>query len=385
MQYRTMPKTKDRLSALGFGCMRFPTLKDGKIDEAKALEMLHHAYENKVNYFDTAWPYHSEESEPLLGKFLSQIDRTKVYVATKLPCWLIKSHEDMDKYLDLQLSRLGTDYIDYYLLHALGKQSWVNMKKNRVFEFLERAKAAGKIRHIGFSFHDSYPVFKQICLSYDWDFCQIMLNYLDTHYQAGRNGYELAVSRNMGVIAMEPLRGGKLISPIPDEIAKIWQKADPEGNALARATRWVWNLEGATVLLSGMSSLQQLKQNLDLANIAKANNLSEKELKVYKRIRREYIKRIPILCSECRYCLPCPQGVSIPSNFGVYNEAVMFSDPGRHLKEYKAFIPESARADKCTQCGACLLKCPHKIEIPTEMKKVADYFKNAPSEHEGKS
>ncbi|HRY83665.1 MAG TPA: aldo/keto reductase, partial [Candidatus Cloacimonadota bacterium] len=249
MQYREMPKSQDRLSVLGFGCMRFPTLADGKIDEAKALEMLHHAFENKVNYFDTAWPYHNEESEPLLGKFLAQIDRSKVYVATKLPCWLIQSHEDMDKYLDLQLQRLGTSYIDYYLLHALGKKSWANMKKLKVFEFLERARAAGKIRHIGFSFHDSYSVFKQICLSYDWDFCQIMLNYLDTHYQAGIRGFELAVSRGMGVIAMEPLRGGKLISPIPPEIAKIWQREDPEGDQVARATRWIWNLEGATVLL----------------------------------------------------------------------------------------------------------------------------------------
>ncbi len=380
MQYREMPKSQDRLSVLGFGCMRFPTLADGKIDEAKALEMLHHAFENKVNYFDTAWPYHNEESEPLLGKFLAQIDRSKVYVATKLPCWLIQSHEDMDKYLDLQLQRLGTSYIDYYLLHALGKKSWANMKKLKVFEFLERARAAGKIRHIGFSFHDSYSVFKQICLSYDWDFCQIMLNYLDTHYQAGIRGFELAVSRGMGVIAMEPLRGGKLISPIPPEIAKIWQREDPEGDQVARATRWIWNLEGATVLLSGMSNQAQLKQNLLLSKSAKANCLSEKDLKVYKRIRREYIKRIPILCSECRYCLPCPFGVAIPSNFGVYNEAVMFSDPDRHRKEYQWFVPEAGRADKCTQCGACLPKCPHHIEIPTELRKVAEFFKAAPDE-----
>ena len=377
MQYRKMPGNKDKISALGFGCMRFPTLADGSINEEKALELLHHAYQNKVNYYDTAWGYHNEQSEPLVGKFLASIDRSTVYIATKLPCWLIKSHEDMDKHLDEQLKRLGTDYIDYYLLHALNKKSWTNVKNLRVFEFLERAKAAGKIRHIGFSFHDSYPVFRQICLSYNWDFCQIMLNYLDTHYQAGMRGFQLALSRNMGVIAMEPLRGGKLVSPIPPEIANIWQKADPGGNAVERATRWVWNLEGATVLLSGMSNMEQLQQNLALAQKAKANILSEQDIKFYKRVRREYMKRIPILCSDCKYCLPCPHGVSIPGCFGTYNEAVMFSDRARHLKEYTMFTPEANRADKCIQCGECLPKCPHKIDIPTELKKVADYFRES--------
>lgn len=374
MQFRKMPRSHDQLSALGFGCMRFPTTPEGNIDEPQAMAMLHQAYANGVNYYDTAWPYHKEESEPLLGRFLQQIDRKKVFVATKLPSWLIKTREDMDDYLNKQLERLQTDYIDYYLLHALNKNTWKNLKDLGVLSWLEEAKSKGKIRHIGFSFHDDYPTFRKITLAHDWDFCQIMLNYLDTQYQAGIRGYRLAVSRGMGIIAMEPLRGGKLISPIPDTVKAMWDKSKIQQSNLERAVRWVWNLEGCSVLLSGMSSLEQVQENSYFANICHANELSESDLRMYAKVRREYIKRIPILCSECRYCLPCPAKVAIPTVFGVYNEAVMFEDQKGHAKEYQLFIPGENRADKCTKCGACLVKCPHHIDIPTEMEKIARYF-----------
>lgn len=374
MQYRKMPSSTDRISSLGFGLMRLPTRKNGKLNEDKCLEMLHYALDNGVNYFDTAWVYHNGASEPLLGKFLSQIDRTKVYAATKMPCWLIRSPSDLDEYLDKQLNRLQTDYIDYYLLHALNANSWKNMLANGALDFLDKARADGKIRHIGFSFHDKYPVFRKIVERYDWDFCQIMLNYLDTRYQAGLRGYELAVSRGMGVVVMEPLRGGKLVSPVPESVTALWNKSGTSWSPAERGLRWVWNLAGCTVLLSGMSNLEQMKENIAIAGRSKANSLSDSELKLYQKVRLEYIHRIAIPCTECRYCMPCPNKVGIPYVFGTYNEAVMFDDRERHLQEYQSFIPEENRADKCIRCGVCLPKCPQKINIPDELAKVAKYF-----------
>ncbi|MDI3504663.1 MAG: uncharacterized protein PWP64_1599, partial [Candidatus Cloacimonadota bacterium] len=209
MKYRKMPKSQDQLSILGFGCMRLPTTADSQIDEDQTFAMLHEAYRQGVNYFDTAWTYHDGASEPFLGRFLTQINRNKVFVATKLPCWLVKTRADMDDFLAKQLQRLQTDYIDYYLLHGLNKGSWAKMKELGVFDFLEKAKAEGKIRHAGFSFHDDYATFSQIVRAWDWDFTQIMLNYLDTQHQAGLRGLKLAASKQMGIISMEPLRGGK--------------------------------------------------------------------------------------------------------------------------------------------------------------------------------
>ncbi|MDD4309422.1 MAG: aldo/keto reductase, partial [Candidatus Cloacimonetes bacterium] len=249
-----------------------------------------------------------------------------------------------------------------------------SMQKLGVISFLEEAKKQGKIRNIGFSFHDSYPVFRKIVMAYDWDFCQIMLNYLDTHYQAGLKGFRLAVSRNIGVIAMEPLRGGKLIQPIPQEVLAVWQKSKFERSSLQRAVRWVWNLQDCQVLLSGMSSMEQVIENCTLSDVCMPDELPESELKLYIKARREYLKRIPILCSECRYCLPCPAKVAIPNVFGIYNEAIMFSDKERHKGEYEAFIPEVNRAHNCTQCGACIPKCPHHINIPIELAKINEFF-----------
>ena len=361
-----------KISRLGFGCMRFPTDKDGKIDEEQSLAMLHEAYQAGVNYYDTAWGYHDEGSEPFVGKFLSQIDRSKVFVATKLPCWLVKTRADMDTFLNAQLERLQTDHIDYYLLHALNKRTWKAMQELGVLEFLEAARASGKIRYIGFSFHDDYATFARIIEAWDWDFTQIMLNYLDTDYQAGLKGFRLAVSKNMGVISMEPLRGGKLVKQVPPEVEQVWEKAGNTQTPLERALTWVWDKPECTLLLSGMSTMQHVRENIALSQEAKANVLSDKDQLIYDKARKAYLGRIPYLCSECRYCLPCPYGVDIPANLGQYAEGMMFGDLEGNKEAYLSFVPEQARADQCVQCGECLSKCPQQIDIPKWMKTIKE-------------
>lgn len=374
MQYRLMPRSEDLISALGFGCMRFPTTKDGKIDEDKAIQMLIYARDNGVNYFDTAWPYHNGESELFVGSFVASSNRNDLLLATKLPCWLVKTRQDMDNYLDNQLKRLNSDYIDYYLLHALNQKSWAEMKKLGVLDFLEQAKRDGRIRYAGFSFHDAYPLFKKISLAWEWDFCQIMLNYFDTHYQAGMNGYRLAMERGMGIISMEPLRGGKLVSPIPPEVSAVWAKSKVPGSYLEKALRWVWDLPGCTVCLSGMSSLEQVQQNIALSEVCAPDSIDQKEKKLYVEARRAYIKRIAVNCSECRYCLPCPHQVAIPGVFGMYNEAKMFDDRDRHTREYNMFIPDDNKASQCVNCGVCVPQCPQHIDIPSRMAEIKEYF-----------
>jgi len=374
MQYRVMPKSDDELSVLGFGCMRFPLTKDNNIDEPEAMKMMQHALDNGINYFDTAWPYHGEQSEPLVGRFLSNGNRAKVKLATKLPSWLIKTREDMDIYLDKQLERLQTDYIDYYLLHALNKGFWKNLTELGVFDFLEKAKAAGKIRHIGFSFHDKYPIFEEIVDGYEWDFCQIQLNFFDTSYQAGLKGMHIAASKGIGIIAMEPLRGGKLTGKVPADVQTIWDKSEFKRTTADRSLRWVWNKSEVQLLLSGMSTMEQVEQNLVTADSCSIGELTPNEAKLYEEARKVYIERMPVGCTSCGYCMPCPHGVNIPGSLGLYNNANMFENKEQSRKEYLMFIREESRADKCINCGECVPKCPQQIEIPKRLAEVAEYF-----------
>jgi len=375
MQYRKMPGIKDRLSALGFGMMRLPVDKDNKIDESKTMAMLKFAFANGINYFDTAFPYHGGESEPLLGKFLQTIDRRKVFVATKLPTWLTKTRADMDEYLDKQLERLQTIYIDYYLLHALNGKRWKELKKLGVIDFLNQAKASGKIKHIGFSFHDKYPAFKSIIDTYNWEFCQIQHNFFDIRREAGKRGLEYAAGKGIGIIIMEPLLGGKLAGNIPIEAEKVWNKSKYLWTPAERALHFVWNYPQVQVVLSGMSTLQQMKENIAIASQAKPDSLSELELKLYEKVRKVYLNKMVVRCTGCGYCLPCPSKVGIPWALGIYNDAHIFGDKNRHKWEYNFFVPDDNKADKCTKCGACLPKCPQKIDIPNELGKVTAYFK----------
>lgn len=371
MQYRKL--CGEEVSILGFGTMRFPIIdKDyKKIDEQKTEEMLDYTIENGVNYLDTAQPYHGGESEKFVGRYLKKRNlRNKILLATKLPAWLIKEEADFDKQFNEQLDKLQTDYFDFYLLHALNAKSWQNIKDLDVLEWCEKMKAKGKIKHIGFSFHDSYSVFKKIVDSYDkWEFCQLQYNYMDLEFQAGEKGFRYAIKNNIEVIVMEPLRGGQLSKAPPPEIEKLWQKFPQKRSYSDGALQWVWNKKEVPILLSGMTTIQHVKENIESANKAKIGIFSNEDIALFETIRKAYLKRSPFFCTTCKYCEPCPQGVSISSILGMYMMNIMYDDLKRSKMFYNFFVGEDNRADKCTECGECLVKCPQQIEIIKWLKE----------------
>jgi len=382
MLYRTMPKNGDRLSALGFGCMRLPMI-DGKIDEDRAVAQIRKAIDDGVNYLDTAWPYHDGASEPLLGKALRDGYREKVRIATKLPTWLINSREDMDFYLNAQLERLGTDHIDYYLIHALSGPSWKNIEALGVKGFLDQAKKDGRIVNPGFSFHGLSGEFAPIVDAYPWVFCQIQYNYLDTEFQAGVKGLKYAASKDLGVIIMEPLRGGNLGLPEPPRaIADIWDLSEVKRAPVEWALRWVWNHPEVTVVLSGMNDEEHVRQNMAIAAEAEPNSLTSGELDLVKRVAVTYRKLMRVGCTGCGYCLPCPAGVQIPTCFQFFNKLHMFDNADEAKYMYNAFNAGTTLhqkpgfASQCVgvECGECLEKCPQGIEIPEILKLVAADF-----------
>ncbi len=274
MLYRKMPKNRDELSILGFGCMRLPVKEDGSIDEERAKKQVRYAIDHGVNYVDTAWPYHMGASEPFVGRALADGYREKVKLATKLPSWLIEKREDMDTFLNAQLEKLQTDHIDYYLVHALVGELWDTVKNLGVTEFLTKAKADGRIRNTGFSFHGAATDFSRIVDAYDWDFCQIQYNYLDEKNQAGTAGLEYAASKGLGVVIMEPLRGGNLTRTVPAAVQKIWDESPKKRTAAEWALRWIWDHPEVTVVLSGMNEETQIEENLRVAGEAYPGCLS---------------------------------------------------------------------------------------------------------------
>ena len=378
LQYRKNPKNGDKLSILGFGCMRLPVKNDGSIDELRASPQIRYAIDNGINYIDTAWPYHAEQSEPFIGRVLSDGYREKVKLATKLPTWMIKKREDMDFFLNSQLKKLKTTHIDYYLIHGLVGDSWDKVEKLDVADFLDKAKADGRIVNAGFSFHGTLNDFKNILNAYDWDFCQIQYNFLDEKNQAGTEGLNYAASKGLAVIIMEPLKGGMLTKSIPPAVKAVWDEALIKRTPAEWALRWVWNHPEVTVVLSGMNEEGQIEENLKTANEAYPNSLTYAELKLIQRVEREYRNFMKVGCTGCRYCMPCPSGVNIPSCFEIYNNLHISGKIDDAKFAYAAqlggviFGGKPGFASQCIKCGKCVEKCPQHLEIPRFLESVAE-------------
>ncbi len=369
MNYRNFTRDNLKVYPLGFGTMRLPILNNdsSEIDVENAKKIIRYGIDNGINYIDTAYMYHQGNSEYLVGQALKDGYRERVYLATKSPSWLIKSHEDFHKFLDHQLEKLQTDYIDFYLLHTLNKDYWENLKANDVFKFIEEARESGKIKYIGFSFHDELDVFKEIVDSYRWDFCQIQLNYLDRSYQAGLEGLRYAKARDISLVIMEPIKGGKLVNP-SDEIKDIWAEGTKRTPA-EWALRWVLNMEEVGVVLSGMGNMEEVVENIKTASEGLPNSLKDEELEIINRVTRVYEDKIKVGCTACEYCLPCPQGVAIPDIFQTYNDYYVFGNQSACKTVYKKYMDRGVDASKCVDCGHCEELCPQHLPIRKNLKE----------------
>ncbi len=375
MQYREFGRTGRKVSALGFGMMRLPTFDrkpfSKKVDIVEATRMVRFAIDKGVNYIDTAYAYHGGKSEPVLGRILKDGYRDRVMLATKCPVWLVTRSSDFDKFLDQQLRRLRTDHIDFSLFHGLSLKRWENtVLKHRLLKRAEEAKREGKIDNIGFSFHDTFKAFKNIIDGFDdWSFCQIQYNFMDTQNQAGTKGLRYAHDRDLGVIVMEPLLGGRLSEP-PNQIRNMIRRRYPNLSPSELALQWVWNQPEVSVVLSGMNKMSQVKANLRSASRSGIGTMDEGKLHLIEQLRSRYQKMRPIPCTKCGYCMPCPNGVDIPANFEEYSDAFIHDDPGTGRATYQRFFSEKMRASSCKQCKKCEEKCPQKIPISRWMPRI---------------
>lgn len=376
MQYRKFGKTNEMVSVLGFGMMRLPLNSEdyGDINEELATEMVRKSIDEGVNYIDTAVPYHEGKSEAFTAKVLKDGYREKVFIATKLPSWAIESREDMDRIIDEQLDRLETDYIDFYLIHYLRKDFWKKLTENGLLDFMDSIRQSGKVKHIGFSFHDDFDTFKTIVDGYDWEFCQIQLNILDVNAQAGIEGLKYASSKGLGVSIMEPLRGGSLVDRVPEDIMEIWQEADPGRSPVSWALDFLYSMDEVSLVLSGMSHMSHVEDNLRIADQSRAGKLSDNENKTIERVRKAYEAKIQYNCTLCKYCLPCPKEIYIPYAIEYYNNVFMFENFDKEKREYWDFFGGRAHAGDCIACGECMTKCPQKIEIIEALEKVHEMF-----------
>lgn len=378
MQYRK-DKKGNELSVLGYGCMRF-TRKGAGIDLDKAEREVMHAIKSGVNYLDTAYIYPG--SEAAVGEILQRNDcRKDVFIATKLPHYMIKSMEGVEKIFKEELRRLKTDYIDYYLMHMLtDTDTWEKLKKMGILEWIESKKASGAIRNIGFSYHGHTEMFQKLVDAYDWDFCQIQYNYMDEHSQAGREGLSYAAQKGLPVIIMEPLRGGRLVNLLPRSAKRLF-----EGDALGRtpaelAFRWLYDQPEVTCVLSGMNSMEMLEENLKTAERGIAGHFTTEDRMLVEQVKEEIKKTVKVNCTGCGYCMPCPKGVDIPVTFRCYNEMYSETKSGAR-KEYlqcTAFRQNQSSASLCVGCGKCETHCPQQIEIRKELKRAVKELETLP-------
>ena len=375
MKYRKFGSTGFEVSALGLGCMRLPTVRfiPQRVDNRKSLSLIRSAVDQGVNYIDTAWPYHFGGSERIVGEALQDGYRDKVHLVTKLFMPLVRKEEDFDRFLYRQLEKLQTDYLDTYLLHGLNKNSFGKVKRLNLVDKMIKAKEDGKIRFIGFSFHATLPVFKEIIDFYDWDVVQIQYNYMDTAVQATTEGLKYAGSKNMAVVVMEPVKGGQLANP-PQEAKEVMAKSKVKRSAVDWALQYLWNIPEVSVVLSGMSSQKQLDENIKSAERSGVNLLEEEDLKTIDELVRIYREKILVNCTACKYCMNCPHGVNIPEIFGIINNIASERSALRRWsakRSYKKLVgfPEKLNKDKtngnariCTECGTCVEKCPQHAQ-----------------------
>ena len=375
MKYREFGKTGLKVSALGFGTMRLPLLEDGvTVDEKEAVRIIRHAIDSGVNYVDTAYPYHQGTSEIVVGKALGDGYRDKVFLADKSPIWKLEKESDFDSILEEQLQKLQTDHIDFYLFHALNKERFEKIKNFHLIDHMLEARKAGKIRYLGFSFHDDLEVFKQIVDYTDqWDFCQIQYNYMDEHSQAGVEGLRYAHAKGIPVIIMEPLRGGRLVNLLPESAKELFAQDEEHRTPAQLALKWLYDQPEVTCVLSGMNSMEMVEQNVRTASEYGVGCMTESDRALVEAVRQEITKHVKVGCTGCGYCMPCPRGVDIPGTFRCYN--AMYSEGKksgrRDYLQCTAFRKNPASASQCVGCGKCEQHCPQHIEIRRELKAAA--------------
>ena len=381
MLYNTLGKTGLEVSRLGFGTMRLPTKgSNDNIDEEEASAMLEYGIENGINIIDTAYPYHAEglggsgASESFVGKFLKENAlRDEVLLQTKSPSWAIEKEDDFEYYLDIQLEKLQTDYIDIYLLHSLTVPDWTKVNGLGVLDFLDDCLSSGKVKHVGFSSHIEVDYMIEILDEYPkWEVALTQMNYLDEYYQSGVMGLNYLKEINVGSMIMEPLRGGRLVSNIPQEVQDLWDMAETKRTPVEWALQYLWNRDDVDCVLSGMTSLEQVRQNVEIAS--KEDVISDYDQEIIREVARTYRTRLGNNCTRCGYCMPCPEGVDIINCMTEYNIAHMMNDPKASAMQYFSLIDDDSRADSCIQCGECIPFCTQMLDIPEELVNVHEYF-----------